>query len=405
MRKLGMPGNQNPSRREFLSSGVTVAGLGIIEGCVPSWAHAQQPYQPASETLQLGKLAGSKGLLYGSMVTATRLPRSSMTWNTEPYSQLVKRQDTIVTNASMHFDLVEPASGQFNFTVPDKITEYALGNGLRMRGHALCWYQHFPNWMAEMDRPAAIRAVEKHVGVVVARYAGKVHSWDVVNEALNPSDNAPHGMRISGFTKTIGMDWMDCAFHAARSADPHALLTYNDYRIEVTHYGDADGRRAGILYLLDDFRRRDIPIDAVGIQSHIDYGAWKYFDAEAFANFLKEIAARGVMIFLTELDVTDTGSPTDTVERDRVVADVYATYLSVALENPAVVAVVNWGLIDPEAWQNSPYTTNPHFRRADGTPERGLPFDSDMRPKPAAQAMAKVFEAMPQRSSFTGSHS
>jgi endo-1,4-beta-xylanase len=221
-----------------------------------------------------------------------------------------------------------------------------------------------------------------------------VHSWDVVNEALNPSDKAPNAMRISGFTKTIGWDWMDFAFHAARRADPHALLTYNDYRIEVTHYGDSDGRRAGMLNLLDDFRRRNVPIDAVGIQSHLDYSAWKYFDAGAYANFLKEIAARGVKIFLTELDVTDTGSPTDPAERDRIIADVYRTYLSVALENPAVVMVVNWGLFDPEAWQNSPNTTNPNFRRADGSPMRGLPFDSDMRPKLAAQAIAKVFESM-----------
>jgi endo-1,4-beta-xylanase len=251
--------------------------------------------------------------------------------------------------------------------------------------------------MSEMNRSTAIQAMENHVGAVVSRYAGKVHSWDVVNEALNPSDQAPNAMRMSGFTKTIGWDWMDFAFHAARRADPHALLTYNDYRIELTHYGDSDGRRAGMLNLLDGFRRRDVPIDAIGIQSHIDYSAWKYFDAAAYANFLKEIAARGVKIFLTELDVIDTGSPTVSAERDRIIADIYRTYLSVALENPAVVVVVNWGLFDPEAWQNSPSATNSNFRRADGTPGRGLPFDSDMRPKLAAQAIASVFETAHQR--------
>ena len=392
-----MAGFHIPSRREFLAGAAAATGVSVIEECTKAWAQgallADNPYQPATESLQLAKLAGSKDILYGTVVAPRRLPPSPAQWNTNPYSQMIKRQAAIVTNANMHFDLVEPMPRQFNFNVTDLITEYALGNGLRMRGHALCWYQHFPKWMAEMDRGTAIKAIEDHIGVVVARYAGKVHSWDVVNEALNPSDKAPNAMRISGFAKTIGWDWMDFAFHAARRADPHALLTYNDYRIEVTHYGDSDGRRAGMLNLLDDFRRRDVPIDAIGIQSHIDYGAWKYFDAGAYANFLKEIAARGVKIFLTELDVADTGAPTDPAERDRIIADVYRTYLSVALENPAVVVVVDWGLFDAEAWQNSPYQTNPNFHRADGTPMRGLPFDSDMRPKPAAQAIASVFEA------------
>jgi endo-1,4-beta-xylanase len=395
-----MTASHIPSRREFLA-GAAATGVSVIEGCTAAWAQgaflADNPYQPAAEPLQLAKLAGTKGVLYGTAISPRWLPLSPAQWDAEPYCEMIKRQSAIITNANMHFDLVQPQPGQFDFTVPDRIAEFALGNGIKMRGHALCWYQHFPKWMAEMDRGSAIQAIENHIGVVVARYAGKVHSWDVVNEALNPNDKAPNAMRISGFTKTIGWDWMDFAFHAARRADPHALLTYNDYRIEVTHYGDSDGRRAGMLNLLDDFRRRDVPIDAVGIQSHMDYSAWKYFDAGAFANFLKEIAARGVKIFLTELDVTDTSSPTDPAERDRIIADVYRTYLSVAVENPAVVVVVNWRLFDPEAWQNSPYATNPNFHRADGTPMRGLPFDSDMRPKLAAQAIAAVFEAMHQR--------
>jgi endo-1,4-beta-xylanase len=388
------------SRREFLTR-AAAAGLSVLAGTAAPWAAkafpADNPYQPATEPLQLGKLAASKGILYGTSFSPRRLPASPAQWDADPYCQMVRRQAAIVTNAGMHFDLVQPAPGQFNFAATDRTAEFVLGSGLKMRGHALCWYQHFPKWMAGMDRSAAIKAMENHIEVVVGHYAGKVHSWDVVNEALSPGDKAQNEMRISGFTKTIGWDWMDFAFHAARSADTQALLTYNDYRIEVTHYGDSDGRRAGMLTLLDDFRRRDIPIDAVGIQSHLNYGFWKYFDAGAYANFLKEVAARNVKIFLTELDVTDTGSPTDPAERDQVIADMYRNYLSVALDNPAVVMVVNWGLSDADSWQNSPYVTDPAFKRADGTPERGLPFDSDMRPKLAAQAMAKVFESTSER--------
>jgi endo-1,4-beta-xylanase len=396
-----MPGSYIISRREVLAGVAAATGLTVIDRCTKAWARGvrltDSPYQPAVEPLQLAQLAANKGVLYGTAIFPSRMPLSPGQWDAQPYCQMIRRQSEAITNAYLHFGLVQPIEGHFNFTMSDRIAEYALRDGLRMRGHALCWYREFPTWMAKMDRATAIQALENHIGVVVARYAGKVHSWDVVNEALNPNDDAPNAMRMSGFTRTIGWDWMDFAFHAARRADPHALLTYNEYRIEVTHYGDSDARRAGMLNLLDDFRRRDVPIDAVGIQSHIEYKAWKYFDARAFSDFLREIAARGIKIFLTELDVIDTGSPTDSAERDRIIANIYRTYLSVALENPAVTMVVNWGLFDPEAWQNSPYESNPNFRRADRTPGRGLPFDSEMRPKLAASAIAGVFENMLKR--------
>ncbi|CAK0775066.1 Beta-xylanase [Gammaproteobacteria bacterium] len=391
-----------PSRRKFLAGAIATLGTGIFGRSTTALAQEalfpdidDNDYQPAKEPLQLGKLAGKKGILYGTCVSPRRLPPSPAQWDTSPYGQIIKRQAAIITNANMHFNLIQPTPGRFDFATPDRIMAFAHTNGMQMRGHALCWHEHFPKWMAAMDRNAAIRAMEDHISTVMGHYAGKVHSWDVVNEALNPNDKVPNAMRVSEFTKTIGWDWMGFAFRAARQADPHALLTYNDYRIEVTHYGDSDGRRIGILNLLDDFRRHDIPIDAIGIQSHIDYSAWKYFDAAAYSRFLIEIAARGVKIFLTELDVIDKGSPSDSDQRDQIIADIYRTYLSVALENPAVVMVVNWGLYDQEAWQNHPtYSANPNFRREDGTPGRGLPFDSNMRPKLAAQVIAEVLRSI-----------
>ena len=386
------------SRRGVLAGAAAATGLAVIQGYPEAWARKDERlYRPAGELLQLAKLAGEKGVLYGTAIFPRGMPQSPEQWRTQPYCEMIMRQSAIITNPYMHFNLVQPVSGHFDFALPDRISEYALSGKLRMRGHALCWHQQFPTWMATMDRGAAIRALENHVGVVVARYAGKVHSWDVVNEALNPNDAAPNAMRVSGFSKTIGWDWMDFAFQAARQADPQALLTYNEYRIEVTRYGDSEARRVALLNLLDDFRRRNVPIDAVGIQSHIEYSSWKHFEAQAFADYLEEVAARGVQIFLTELDVIDTGSPTNFAERDRIIAEVYRTYLSVALGNPAVTVVVNWGLFDPEAWQNSPHATNSNFRRADGTPGRGLPFDSNMQPKFAALEIAQVFETMPQR--------
>jgi endo-1,4-beta-xylanase len=356
-------------------------------------------YPPLEEPLQLGQLAAGKGLLYGSSISPSRLGKSRTLWDAEPYAQLYRRQASLITCWNLQFDRTEPAPGKFDFSTSDQIFEFARKYRKKVRGHALCWHEHFPAWMSVLDRAAAIKALEAHIAAVGDRFAGRVHSWDVVNEGLNPSDGNPGGLRSSGFTRTIGLDWIEFAFRAARQADPRALLTYNEYRIEYTGYGDSDARRTALLTLLDNFAKRDVPIDAVGIQSHLQFAAWKNFRPEPFSRFLDQIASHGIKIIVTELDVTDNGMPTDFSERDRMIAEMYQTYLSVALANTSAIAVVNWGLYDPEAWQNHPnYAASPTFHRPDGLPGRGLPFGDDMKPKAAARAIAATFAAAPERS-------
>jgi endo-1,4-beta-xylanase len=49
---------------------------------------------------------------------------------------------------------------------------------------------------------------------------------------------------------------------------------------------------------------------------------------------------------ITEMDVLDDGLRRDIAGRDAGVADVYARYLSVALDEPAVKVLVTFGLSD-----------------------------------------------------------
>ena len=103
----------------------------------------------------------------------------------------------------------------------------------------------------------------------MGRYRGRVHSWDVVNEAILPADGQPDGLRKSFWYDTIGPDYIELAYHAAREADPHVKLCYNDYGVEYSSDEDAE-RRKNILELLRRLQRDKVPLDAVGIQAHIN---------------------------------------------------------------------------------------------------------------------------------------
>ena len=219
-----------------------------------------------------------------------------------------------------------------------------------------------------------------------------MHSWDVVNEALQPDQ--PDNMRATPFTRQIGPDFLDIAFRTAREADPKALLSYNEFDIELDMPWHEQKRRA-LLELLDGFRKRGTPIDAVGLQSHLRTETMPRFNARVFSRFLDELAARGVQIFLSELDVADRSAPSDIGARDRIVAETYRRYLDVALANRSVTTVITWSLTDGDSWVTR--GDLPAFRRTDGLPPRPLPFDASYRPKPAFTAFADALRAAPLR--------
>jgi endo-1,4-beta-xylanase len=153
-------------------------------------------------------------------------------------------------------------------------------------------------------------------------------------------------------------------------------------------------RRRAMLDLVDGFKKRGVPIDAVGIQSHLTTDTFDKFNEKVFADFLRALADRGVTIMLSELDVGDRAAPAAIPARDAEVARVYRRFLEVALANRAVTTVISWGLTDREPWTNSSENRN---RRTDGLPGRPLLFDAEYRPKPAYVAVAEALNAAPQR--------
>lgn len=51
-----------------------------------------------------------------------------------------------------------------------------------------------------------------HIKTVVGRYAGKIHFWTVVNEAVEPSDGRSDGLRNTPWLRLLGPDYIDMAF-------------------------------------------------------------------------------------------------------------------------------------------------------------------------------------------------
>jgi endo-1,4-beta-xylanase len=306
------------------------------------------------------------------------------------YARILAEQSSIlVPETAMKWKNLRPAWDKFSFEHADTLADFAHHHKIKLRGHTLVWHEAIPDWFAAtVNKDNAKHFLEDHIATVVGRYKGKMHSWDVVNEAVLPKDGRADGLRNSPWMTLLGPDYIDIAFRAARQADPHALLTYNDYGVEYDDEEDSE-RRKLILQLLRRLKSANVPVDAVGIQSHIKAGFPSTID-KGLRNYMSAVRDMSLQIFLTELDVNEDDLPYDDVaRRDQTIAAVYRDYLTVALAQPAVKTVLMWGVSDSHTWLNDGPT---HKRKQPNRPQRSLPFDNNDQPKPSFFAIRDAFD-------------
>ncbi|HXP03526.1 MAG TPA: endo-1,4-beta-xylanase [Stellaceae bacterium] len=344
---------------------------------------------PAQATPGLRNIAAKSGLLYGSYIDPWELKEEA------DYEAVCARECGLMVDGRMDWDHLQPTPDRHDFTGVDADYDWATANGMKFRGHTLVYGERAPSWYAALpDRKTAVDALETHVAETCRHFAGRVQSWDVVNEAILMASPRPDKLRPHVFLDRIGPDYLDIAYRTARANDPKALLVYNEFDIEMEKPDQLEKRRV-MFELIDGFKKRGVPLDAIGLQSHLFYEDMQHFDEKAFSRFLDDIASRGLQIMLTELDCVDNGAPTDIAARDAAVASVYRRYLDVALANRAVSAVITWGVSDRMSWIIS--VGDPRTKRPDGLRPRPLPFDADDRPKPVYWAMVEALRNAPHR--------
>jgi endo-1,4-beta-xylanase len=338
----------------------------------------------ANDEKPLKQQAILKKLLYGGASSYQEL-RSD-----KKFASVFERECGILfAQEDLMWANVQPQANTFVFEKGDWLANFARDRNMLFAATHLVWYNFMPKWFEETANKQNIKQLLlKHIEKVVGHYAGKVQLWSVVNEAVSPHDGRTDGLRNTKWLEALGPDYIEMSFRAAAEADPNALLFYNDYGIEFDS-PEQEARRTGVLKLLERLVSRQVPIHALGVQSHIWYDL--RFKPKKLRAFLRDVADLGLKILISELDVIDKSLPKQIPIRDRIVAGVYEDYLSVVLEEPAVMAVVTWGLSDRYTWHswNEP--------RQDGAPVRPLPLDVNLNRKMAWHAIARSFDKMSVR--------
>jgi endo-1,4-beta-xylanase len=369
-----------PSRRDVLAG---LSGAVAIAGLKTPLARAATPAD------SLGAIAAEKGILFGASFAVHELDGP----HGQDYAEMYVRDARVLTS-ELEFKLstLRPTPDKIDFYDADRLVAFAEQHAMRVRAHTLIWNDALPDWIKELPDADARDLLDTHIETVTTRFGDKVVIWDVVNEPIGPWDRNPGNLRGGPFYRALGEGYIRRAFDVARRFAPTGTLVLNEAQTETD---DENGKtfRDSLLTLLKRLKSEGAPIDAIGIQSHIQ--ASKPYDFPAYASYLAEIADLGYAIHVTELDVNDTGIDGSIAARDAKVADFYRRYLDAVLQLKAVKVVELWQLSDGTSWMQDRSSIGRIAMRADPRP---LVYDAAFRKKPAWDAVARALSDAPSRS-------
>ncbi len=366
------------TRREFVVGATAALGIMALRGeAVPVQIDQVDMLKPLAEH------AEAKGILFGTALGGEALKNPA-------YANLVASQCRIgVPESALKWNTLRPTPDRYDFGAGDYFYQFSISHGMKYRGHTLVWEQALPSWFHNTVNASNAKAMMlDHISVVVGHYAGKMHSWDVVNEALELDDGRPDGLKKTPWLQMIGPEYIELAFRAAHEADPKAMLIYNENWLEPEDR-TTEKKRQAALALLTGLKKKGVPIHGLGLQSHLF--AETVVGGPNLARFLDQVADLGLAIFITEMDIRDQHLMGSVESRDKAVAQKYYDYLSFMLQRKAVKVVMTWGLSDRYTWLSE------HSPRPDGSPVRPLPYDADLRPTPAWNAIAAAFDQASER--------
>jgi len=316
----------------------------------------------------------------GATVSADDVDFSSQT------AQLLMKHFTSIVAGNAHkMAYIQPEEGEYSWDRADAIVEFGALTGMRQRWHTLLWHQQNPDWLFLDGQGNTASAelmdqrLEEYITTVMKRYKWDVDSWDVVNEVLNEDGSLRTGAQDSQWYAIMGPDYIEKAFRYARAASRGGQLVINDYNL-VTN----PEKRMGMYNLVKDLLEKDVPVDAIGMQMHINIYHPPVAEVE---KTIELFASLGVQVIITELDLSIHRSPdegkievTDAVllQQAQRYKDLFELFKAQA-DKGNLDLVMIWGTNDKTSWlQNFPVI---------GRGDAPLLFDGRLQAKPAFWAL------------------
>ena len=285
-------------------------------------------------------------------------------------SLLLLHFSSITSENGLKWRPVHPKEGEYRFDFGDAFVEIGEKMGAFIVGHTLVWHQQTPEWVFQdgegrfMDRENLLNRMEGHISTLVGRYKGRIHAWDVVNEAFEDDGR----WRKTHGNNRIGEDYIERAFRKAHEVDPKAQLIYNDYNVWKPE------KRKAILEMAKGLRSKGVRIDGIGMQGHYRLNSPSL---DLIEQAILDIHEAGFEVHITELDVDVLPRPSDvegadlsinfaeseewnpykegiSPEQEKELVDRYISLFNLFQKHGDKISRVTfWGLHDGSSWLNN----------------------------------------------------
>ena len=264
----------------------------------------------------------------------------------------------------------------YDFNGADKLVAFAQSHHMLVRGHTLVWHNQIPDWVKKggYTAPQLAAILQSHIHAVMGHYASRVYAWDVVNEAFNDDGTMRHTIWYDQPGIGAGNDtkYIEQALRWSHEADPNAKLFYNDYDAEqINKKSDA------IYAMAKDFKKRGVPLDGIGFQTHISLKFDDPVKLASYAKNLERFAKLGLDLHITELDIRLSDSSPASLSAQ---AKLYGEIADLCVQQPACKLLQTWGFTDKHSWI-------PQFYKGQGW---ALLWDEKYQKKPAYEAAHDV---------------
>jgi GH35 family endo-1,4-beta-xylanase len=249
----------------------------------------------------------------------------------------------------------EPVQGQPRTQRLKKTAEWLLARGCTLKGHPLCWHTVTAPWLLAMHNRDILQTQINRIRREVSAFTGLIDIWDVVNEAVIMPVFDKYDNGITRICSELGrIRIIREMFAAAKKTNPQAMLLINDF----------DTSQAYDI-LIEGCLEAGIPIDAIGIQSHMHQGYW---GVEKTCEILERFSRFNLPLHFTENtlvsgrlmppeieDLNDYQVATwpSTPEGEERQAQELALHYRTLFAHPRIASITWWGLSDG-GWLNAP---------------------------------------------------
>lgn len=249
----------------------------------------------------------------------------------------------------------EPEEGKPAFRETMAAAKWLRQSGVQVKGHPLCWHTACAPWLLKYSNEEILRRQLERIHRDVTAYRDTIGLWDVINEVVIMPEFDRYDNAITRICREKGrVGLVKEVFAAAKECDPNAVLLINDFNTSEAY-----------AHLIQDLLEANVPISAIGIQSHQHQGYW---GLEKLNRVLERFSRFGLPIHFTEntlisgdimpahiVDLNDwqvdewPSSPEGEERQAREISEMY----SVLFAHPLVEAITTWDFNDG-CWLKAP---------------------------------------------------